>query len=226
MMRHDAMTDNKRLFVTAVFGFDAVVRRAPPDAWDRPSPCERWRAREVVGHCVAAAAMVEAMAQGRPPVVPATPGDERPAAPGVAGHVWSDEMLSRSRRRPVGSGDDPVPIWVAQRDAVLDALEAPGVLERETISPWGETTIDAFLGFVWYDAFVHTWDLAVSVGVDAALDPAMAERALAMLDDLERSGRPLRQPISWSSARDALGADAVSRLIAFTGRDPRWAPPG
>jgi uncharacterized protein (TIGR03086 family) len=32
--------------------FSARVDAVPADAWDRPAPCEGWRARDVVGHLV------------------------------------------------------------------------------------------------------------------------------------------------------------------------------
>src|SRR5580692_9930724 len=34
-------------------GFDAAVKAAAPDKWEAQSPCEQWRARDVVAHVVA-----------------------------------------------------------------------------------------------------------------------------------------------------------------------------
>lgn len=40
-------TDRAKLLID---GFDARVQAAPADAWDRPSPCSEWTARNVVEH--------------------------------------------------------------------------------------------------------------------------------------------------------------------------------
>ena len=61
------MSDNLRWYTKALYGFDHVVRLAPVGGWDRPSPCEGWTARHVVGHVLAIQRYIEDAIQGRPP---------------------------------------------------------------------------------------------------------------------------------------------------------------
>jgi hypothetical protein len=58
--------------------------------------------------------------------------------------------------------------------------------------PWGHTTVDEFLGLVFYDPLVHTWGLARAVNQPVILDPALVERVLAVLKR-PGDGRDLRQ---------------------------------
>jgi hypothetical protein len=44
------MTESLRNYTKALCGFDAVIQRVPPDAWDADSPCDGWCARDVVAH--------------------------------------------------------------------------------------------------------------------------------------------------------------------------------
>ena len=70
-----------------------------------------------------------------------------------------------------------------------------------------------------YDPLVHAWDLAKAVGQPPVLDAALAQRAL---DHLTAFGthKALRQPISLAAPVVTAAQDPVSRLIAFTGRQP------
>jgi uncharacterized protein (TIGR03086 family) len=75
---------------------------------------------------------------------------------------------------------------------------------------------------------VHAWDLAAAIGARAELDPAPAERGLAMMEGM-------LQPSMRGSEADGKvfgpevplpgDASAYDRLVAFAGRDPRWSPP-
>src|SRR5438874_2530608 len=47
------MTDVQDRYRQVSKGFDAAVRAMTPDKWEAQSPCERWKARDVVGHVVA-----------------------------------------------------------------------------------------------------------------------------------------------------------------------------
>ncbi|MGH9094334.1 MAG: maleylpyruvate isomerase N-terminal domain-containing protein, partial [Acidimicrobiales bacterium] len=48
-----AMTDVRDRYRQVAGGFDAAVRAVTPDKWEAQSPCEQWRARDVVAHVVA-----------------------------------------------------------------------------------------------------------------------------------------------------------------------------
>jgi hypothetical protein len=75
--------------------------------------------------------------------------------------------------------------------------------------------------FVTADVVVHTWDLARAVGVDATIDPEMANRLLAgfagMEDVLVASGH--YKPAVMVDD----DASVETKLIAATGRNPAWS---
>ncbi|MDN5933059.1 MAG: maleylpyruvate isomerase N-terminal domain-containing protein, partial [Pseudonocardia sp.] len=54
----------------------------PEPAWDAPSPCADWTARQLAGHLVDGARQVQALLQRRPPLVPVT---DPTALAGLAG---------------------------------------------------------------------------------------------------------------------------------------------
>jgi uncharacterized protein (TIGR03086 family) len=102
-------------------------------------------------------------------------------------------------------------------DAVLDAvLRLPfGTLPgRAALATWvGEVT-------------THTWDLAVATGQSPAWDDAAATLGLAAIHGkLPAADRGPGVPFA-----DAVAvpddAPVVERLVAWQGRDPRWAPAG
>jgi hypothetical protein len=70
---------------------------------------------------------------------------------------------------------------------------------------------------------VHTWDLARSVGIDVELDPGLTEHTLegfhAAAEMLVASGH-VGPAIEVDEA-----APVQERMLAASGRDPRWQPP-
>jgi len=160
----DVMSDNLRTYVKALYGFDAVVGRAPADSWANQSPCEEWTAADVVAHNVGMNTMVTGFTQG---VNARGPGQERP--------------------------DDPAGAWRESFDGLLAALDHPGALQTVAKTPWGEMPVDKFLGFAWVDPLIHTWDLAKATGQEPALDGPLTERGAKQLeragDSLRGPGR-------------------------------------
>ena len=47
------MTSISERYAAAASLFTDLVEAVPADAWDRPSPCEGWAARDVLAHVVA-----------------------------------------------------------------------------------------------------------------------------------------------------------------------------
>lgn len=186
------MSENLRRFVKAAYTMDAVVRRAPADAWDRPSPCTEWTAREVLGHVIWGMRNLTAIATGT----------ERPAA------LPEAEV----------AGDDPAATWRVTCEAAMAALDRRGALARTGPGPFGETTVDGFLGFYPADLLAHTWDVARAVGIDAHLPDDLCEAAaagLAAAGDLIRRPGLMGPPMAVPD-----DADAVTRFIALSGRRP------
>lgn len=210
------MSDNFLVYIKGLFCFDAVVQRTDHARWDDQSPCEQWTARGVVDHNVRVCFMIAEMARGRPAAVPEGSVARGRPAPSRDGFVFAPHFAQAPRVR---ADDDPVAIWNSSRDDVLEALDQPGALQTEARSPWGHPTVDAFLGFAFYDPLVHAWDLAKAVGQPPVLDATLAQRAMDRLMEFS-THQELRQPISLASPIVTTAQDPVTRLIAFTGRQP------
>ncbi|MEM7286340.1 MAG: TIGR03086 family metal-binding protein [Actinomycetota bacterium] len=183
------MSENLRRYTRALYGFDAVVRRTPGEAWTHPSPCEGWTAADVVAHNVGMNEMIAGF----------TRGDGAPHA----GHVETDD--------PAGS-------WASSLEALLAALDRHGALQTVAATPWGELAVEKFLGFVWVDPVIHTWDLAVAVGQAPVLDADLVALGAARL---ERAGDSLVGPGRFRAAV-AVGDEATTldRFISLSGRTP------
>lgn len=207
------MSEVLRSFVRGVFAFDAVMQRAPSQGWTNPSPCEGWTARHVADHNVFVANMVANMASGVPATVPAEGLEAAIPAPGGGGRAMNPAIL----RRFVGRDDDPLAVWGAHRDRLLEALDTKGALQAETASPFGPCTVEQFLAFALHDPVVHAWDLACALGVEHGIAADLAERAARAVQEAEATLK-LRQPIVFAAAKPPAGDDPLSRLLALTGR--------
>ena len=105
-------------------------------------------------------------------------------------------------------------------DGALAALADPAVLARRCVSPLGfEWTLAEAAAGTFMDTLVHTWDLAVSTGQDAALDPALIEVCVAMfLPDMPERGRAAG--IVGPAVPIPPDAPAQDRLLGAMGRRP------
>ena len=133
-------------------GFSARARAVPEDGWDRPSPCEKWTARDVVDHV---ANYLRA----------------------VLGRVGVELPKGLSAANdPVGAWETArAGVQAALEDPAVATLEHDGGMGRMTL----ETTVGMFgIG----DVLVHTWDLARATGLDERLDPDEVHRLLKVME--------------------------------------------
>jgi uncharacterized protein (TIGR03086 family) len=170
--------------------FTARVREVPPDAWERPAPCEGWVARDVVRHLV----------EWFPAFLADAGGPTLPAGPSV--------------------DDDPIGAWTALSDGVQALLEDPEASATVITHPRAGThrLDEAIAMFFMNDVVVHTWDLARATGLDETMDPEMVHElfvAMEPLDDVLRASGQYgpRVPVPDDAAEQ-------TKLIAFTGRRP------
>jgi uncharacterized protein (TIGR03086 family) len=149
------MSEATDRYARVAAAFDQTVRAVPADKWDAPSPCEEWKARDVVAHVTRNHRSMAAAASGAEAEQPAA--DEDPV------EAWSDayqrmqilagdpEMLSKPVNGPTG----PMPLE-----------EALGTL-------------------VSMDTNVHRWDLARAVGGDERLDPGVVRLTWDVLQPMD-----------------------------------------
>jgi uncharacterized protein (TIGR03086 family) len=170
-----------------------------PDDWDRPTPCAGWTARDVLGHVGGVIHFgTQLLTGGEIPLPPTGP-------PGSAVE------------------GDPVAWWtglVGPARTAIDGVDLARVIDL----PTGPRSIADGLRFPSVDLFVHGWDLVRSTGRGVEIPgPAIefARTAFAEFPDAR-----LRNPRVFGPAHPAGAAASPSdAFLAWTGRDPSWAPP-
>jgi uncharacterized protein (TIGR03086 family) len=186
-------------FLQGLDFFGDAVRRLSAEDWDRASPCQGWRALDVLGHVGQATRFGTLLLQGaRPdwsPVEP--PGALVEGAP----DAWWTGLAGEAR--VAVSGVD---------------------LSRMVDSPMGPRSIGDGLSFPALDFYVHGWDIARSGGFDLVIPAEAIEFTHALIDpvpaDRVRGGR-----VFATEKPAPAGATESEAFLAWTGRDPAWAAP-
>jgi uncharacterized protein (TIGR03086 family) len=164
----------------------AVLDAVPTDAWDRPSTCEGWTVRDVVRHLVQ-----------------------------TQREFLTERGVDLADEPDVDA--DPAAAWRSHARRVAAALADQAVAEAGYDGYFGPTTVGSTLEqfYVW-DMLVHRWDVARSVGVDAALTEAELDRVESGADSfgdalyMEGICRPGTEP--------PAGAARETRVLARLGR--------
>ncbi len=183
------MSENLRKYTKAAFMLDAVAARVPADAWDNPSCCDGWTAREAAGHSAWLIKNVGSLAAGE----------------GSIAEQAEAEVL----------GSDPAAGMRSIVTTTLAQLDHQDALARVAQTPFGEMPIDSFIGIVWVDPMTHAWDVADATGIAHGIDEASATAALAQLQPIADG---LRGPGLFGDAAEPAGDSAVDQFIAFVGR--------
>lgn len=183
------------VYVAGLDFFGAVVSEVPSGAWDAQSPCEGWRARDVLGHIGAGVRFGTALLGGASPVW--TPID--PPGDAVEG--------------------DPATWWAGLVPDAKRAVEGVD-LTRVVDSPVGRRTIAEGLTFPAVDLFVHAWDLGRAVGLVVEIPDGVIDFATAVSAPLP--AEQIRNPrVFAAEVEPPPGATRSEAFLAWTGRDPR-----
>ena len=162
-----------------------------PEQLNNPTPCALFSVSGVLEHMTGLASVY---------------------APAFRGETPTDNTSSnRSDTEPVSAFDQAL-------DALLDAVQSPGALERTIDTPFGPMPGSTFARLVAFDGLIHGWDLATSTqqpwnppeNVVAEVD-AFARQAIA---PEMRDGDTFAQSIEPPS-----DATPLARLVAFSGRN-------
>jgi uncharacterized protein (TIGR03086 family) len=145
------MSDISERYERITAQFTERVRAVPPEAWDNPSPCEGWTARDVVGHLT-----------DWIPGFFGSQGIEFPAVPSAQDDpVGAWETVQRT-------------IGTAVADPAVAAKQVETPFGAQSLAE----TVDMI---VTGDVFTHTWDLARATGQDETLDPDQLQRMTAAM---------------------------------------------
>lgn len=183
------MSENLQKFTKAASMLRNAAVRVPQDAWDNPSCCEGWTAREAAGHASWVLQNIAAGANG-------------------SGHP-------AQRPEAEVAGDDPATTVCESVDACLAALDQPGVLAKVSPTPFGEMPMDSFIGAVWVDPMAHAWDIADATGIDHGIDEATAAAAL---EQLQPMAEMMRSAGVFGPEQEATSTSAIDQFVAFAGR--------
>ncbi|WP_340540001.1 TIGR03086 family metal-binding protein [Nocardioides sp. GXZ039] len=177
----------------------ALIDRVTEADLDRPTPCEGWTLRDLLAHLVAVADRVPHMLRGGHPF-------DLPSQTYVTDNAWSEA-------------------WAARQPEFAAAVTEDGLLERTVQHPAGPMPAPgAILGYA-SELCTHAWDVAATLGDTSGLDDDLAA---PLLDGVRRFlPAEIRESpdIPFAAVVDVPeDAPATERLVAWYGRDPRWAP--
>lgn len=184
------MTSGLAQYLKALDDAQVVIDMVQPDQWEAQSPCEDWKATDVVGHLVGGLGMARSLAT-------------------------TGEMGTFATTREA-AGADPKASFEAARAATVAAFTAEN-LARIVNSPFGQMPLAQFLGVITLDVIAHTWDLSRAIGHDVTLDPELVHDRFEAVKPLDAM---LRQPgLFGPRVEPPSGADEQTQLMAFLGRD-------
>lgn len=140
------MSDVPERYSRVAKGFAHRVTAVEPAAWDRPTPCAGWVARDVVAHLV----------EWVPDFFSS----------------WASVDLTATP----SADADPAAAWASLDEALRGLLADPATANRRFGGPMGPTTVSTAVDqIVTPDVLIHTWDLARAIGLDDTLDPNEVE---------------------------------------------------
>ena len=186
------MSSNLRLYTSAVYAFEHVLKMTKPTSFNRKAPCAGWTGRDVYEHGAGNLAMIKSFA---------TTGKGPRSSPKL--------------------GADPLGAWIKLREQTLAVLDESDVLQRIAHDPFGPDfgpmAVDALVGFMAADLVPHTWDLARAAKVDERLDPTLVKHAMVTWKGLPEA--VLRMPgMMGAAVKPAAGSDAQTKMLNFLGR--------
>ncbi|MFD9077995.1 TIGR03086 family metal-binding protein [Streptomyces erythrochromogenes] len=173
-----------------------AVRGVPAEAWGDPTPCTGWTVRQVLNHArLDQQALVMQITGVAPASDPFEPEDATAGDPvGELAAVLEATAAAWESRR----GDESVP------------------------TPMGPMPADVGTAAAALDAGIHAWDIARATGQDLPLAEELAEGlediAARIVDFVRDSFGKYAPPLVVPE-----GASRAEKLLAFTGRDPRWS---
>ncbi|MDI5964629.1 TIGR03086 family metal-binding protein [Streptantibioticus silvisoli] len=189
----DATSDPRPQFLAALGQLEKLVGAAEPELLGRPTPCDGFDLRALLGHTLGVAHRVAYTGEGGR-------GLDLPSAVGrIADTDWAG-AAGRAHARVAAAWADGT------------------ALDRAVEVPWGVVPGRAALAGYLVEIVTHTWDIAQVVDPAAELDAGLAQAALdtarAFVPAEPRGGAVPFGPVS--PAPD--GASVHVRLAAWLGR--------
>ena len=171
-----------------------VVAGVTPDQYEDPTPCTEWDVRALLNHLLGVMTMWAGLPAGNADMA-ALAGD----------HV----------------GDEVLATYDALAREIMTAWSAPGVVENPVQFPGSEMPGDYAARMLSGDVVIHGWDLARATDQAVDWNQELAVDALAWhVEAVRRFPPELRAKSFGHEVPCPPDADAMSRLVAFVGRQP------
>ncbi|MFE0844423.1 TIGR03086 family metal-binding protein [Streptomyces rochei] len=170
-----------------------VVRGIEDDALTAPTPCADYDVRALVDHLHHVVVQFQELAAKRAADFSTTPSVVRP-------------------------GTDWRAAFAREADALVAAWAAPGAEEGTT----GQMELPArtVAHMALLDLTVHAWDLAVATGQSYAADTAVLTELVGAVEAMAPQAR--EYGVFGPEVPTPGHATESERVLALTGRDPRW----
>lgn len=145
----------------------------------------------------------------------------------VGENLWIPELFAGKTIAEVGDrldgdvlGSDPAGAWTKTSAQALEAIDTPGALERTVHLSFGDTKGSDYVLQMAIDQTIHAWDLATSLSRSVVWPEGHIE---AIYDRFLPMAESWRGPGGIGPAvKVANDATTLSKLIALSGRDPKW----
>lgn len=172
-----------------------VVRGVRDDRLGGPTPCADYTVRDLLNHLIHVVVSFQELAARREVDFGTTP----------------DRL---------GEGGDWRARFASEADALTAAWAAPGADEGTA----GQLELPArtVASMALTDLTIHGWDLARATGQPYTPDPAAVEELFVFAEQMSPMARETKQFGEPVPVPD--DAPPFDRLLAATGRDPRWTP--
>ncbi len=107
---------------------------------------------------------------------------------------------------------------MAGTNQVLEAIKAPGMLEKIVPSPFGEMPAGNLLMMPFGDILIHKWDLAKATSQDTAMDSSMADACFQVFSGMAEMARESK--VFGPEITIPIDASSRDKLLGLTGRNP------
>lgn len=157
------------------------------------TPCTEWNVKQLINHNLLVAEWIHRTLTGGEGVDPFAVDADLPEEGGEAA-------------------------FAAVTNKVLDAIKAPGMLEKVITTPFGEMPAGNFLMFPFGDILIHKWDLAKATNLDTAMDSSMADACFQVMSPMLQGNR--EGGFFGPEVTVPIDASDRDKLLGLCGRNP------
>ncbi|MEM9133045.1 MAG: TIGR03086 family metal-binding protein [Actinomycetota bacterium] len=195
------MPDPRPVFLAALAQAAPVIAAVEKGDLRRPTPCTEFDVEDLARHLVAVGRRAIAMAEGQPA-----------ESVGLdAADVATDGLAAE---------------WDRATTALAEHLERDEILGQPMVLPWDTLPGTVMLSIYSAEVQIHSWDLAVSLGLTPAWNHDLAAFGLGMVKvGIPAEGRNSDEMPFDPVVPTAADAPALDQLVAWVGRDPAWSAP-